>query len=70
MIELKIEEGPLAGLDAEVVVVLGFEGEAPSLGDNWGAELYSSGEFTGKPCELAILHRPICRPDRKPKGQW
>jgi leucyl aminopeptidase len=58
MIELKIEEAPLADLDAEVVVVLGFEGEAPSLGDNWGAELYSSGEFTGKPCELAILHRP------------
>ncbi len=62
MIELKIEEGPLTGLDAEVVIVLGFEGAAPtssaeSLGQ-WASEIYTSGEFTGKPCESAVLPHP------------
>jgi leucyl aminopeptidase len=62
MIELKIDEGPLAALDAEVVVVLGFDGEAPASADesvaSWASEVYASAEFTGKPCELAILYRP------------
>ena len=43
-------------------MVLGFEGARPTTlsrsTGGWARELYTSGEFTGKPCELAILHRP------------
>jgi leucyl aminopeptidase len=39
-----------------------FEGSAPLTGiasvDSWAAELYASGEFTGKPNEMATLHSP------------
>jgi leucyl aminopeptidase len=62
MIEIKVLEGPLAGLEADVVVALAFEGETPSSIDGavggWTTDLYGSGEFIGKPCELSVLHRP------------
>lgn len=62
MIEIKTLESPLTGVDADVVVALAFEGEVPSTLDQtlggWIADLYSSGEFNGKPCELSVLHRP------------
>ncbi|HYI93782.1 MAG TPA: leucyl aminopeptidase [Bryobacteraceae bacterium] len=62
MIEIKAQEGPLAGIEGDVVLVLAFEGEVSSTVDQavagWATELFTSGEFTGKPCELSILHRP------------
>ncbi len=63
MIEIKVQEGPLAAIEADVLVVLGFEDEASTAVNTptggWASELYGSGEFTGKPCELALLHRPV-----------
>lgn len=62
MIEIKVQEGPFAGIEAGTLIVLGFDGEAPpvvdSVLDGWAGELYASGEFTGKAAESAILHRP------------
>ncbi len=62
MIEIKVQEGPLAGVEGDVVLVLAFEGEISATVDQavggWATELFASGEFTGKPCELSILHRP------------
>ena len=47
---------------ADAVVFAAGEGVAPSI-DNaaitqWAAELYASGEFTGKAFETAVLHQP------------
>ena len=62
MIEIKAQEGPLAGLEADVALVLAFEGEPPatidSIAGGWASDLYNSGEFSGKSCELSVLHRP------------
>ena len=62
MIEINVLDGPLAGIEADVLVVLGFEDRAPAAVDEavsgWASEVYGSGEFSGKPYELAILHRP------------
>src|SRR5687767_8298214 len=61
MIEIKVQEGPLAGVEGDVVLVLAFEGEISATVDQavggWATDLSASGEFTGKPCELSILHR-------------
>jgi leucyl aminopeptidase len=53
------------GFDAyagDALVFLSLDSTAPATGiaavDNWAAALYSSGEFSGKPNELAILHAP------------
>ena len=52
MIEIKVQEGPLAGIEADVLVVLGFEEEAPAAVDDaaagWARRLYGSGEFSGQ----------------------
>ena len=57
MIEINVLDGPLAGIEADVLVVLGFEDGAPAAVDRtvsgWASEVYGSGEFSGKPCELA-----------------
>ena len=62
MIDINVQAGPLAGVEADVLIVLGFEGDAPGVVDQavggWASELYSSGEFSGKPCELAYMPRP------------
>jgi leucyl aminopeptidase len=62
MIEINVLDGPLAGVEADVLVVLGFEDRAPAAVDQavswWASEVYGSGEFSGKPCELTVLHRP------------
>ena len=62
MIEIKVQEGPLAAVEADVVVVLALDGEAPAVVDEatggWAGEVYGSGEFSGKNCEIVMLHRP------------
>jgi leucyl aminopeptidase len=50
---------PLEQLEAEALVVLGFEGSAPEQPlDPRLQELYDSGEFRGKLNESAVLHGP------------
>ena len=49
-------------ITADAVVFAAAEGVAPQTGnadvDQWAKDLYESGEFTGKPHELAVLHKP------------
>lgn len=47
---------------ADAVVFAAMEGVAPVTGnaaiDQWAADLYASGEFTGKAFETVVLHKP------------
>ena len=60
--ETKLLYGPLDQVEADAVVVLLFEEEAapPALmfAAAWLEELRTSGEFTGKANEIAVLHQP------------
>jgi leucyl aminopeptidase len=69
--EIKLERKPIEQIEADAVVIPvfdkeskggGFFGEAAAaanrLTGGWIEELYASGEFSGKPFEMAILHRP------------
>ena len=50
---------PLEQLEADALVVLGFEGNAPQqVPDARVQELFDSGEFRGKTGESAVLHGP------------
>ena len=58
--ELKTEARPVADVEVDGLIVVGYEG-APPEGTPFAdqvKELYSTGEFTGKALETAILHRP------------
>ena len=57
--EFRLESGPLEQIAAGAVVIFGYDGVRPSgLQDPRVTELYESGEFTGQPLEIAILHAP------------
>ncbi len=57
--DIKVEGKGVSEVDADALVLVGFEGGAPSgPGGEPCKELYDAGEFTGKALEIAILHRP------------
>src|ERR1700684_1879662 len=57
--DIKVEAKPIAEVEADALIVVGFEGAAPSgPAGGLSKELYDSGEFSGKALEIAILHRP------------
>jgi leucyl aminopeptidase len=56
--KLNQETRPIAEVDSEVLVVVGFEGGPPAAVSDQVKELYDSGEFTGKALDVALLHRP------------
>src|SRR5689334_2317693 len=57
--DVKLETKPIAEVEADALVVLGFEGAAPGGSTaQLSKELYDSGEFTGKALEISILHHP------------
>ncbi|MGA2434494.1 MAG: M17 family peptidase N-terminal domain-containing protein, partial [Bryobacteraceae bacterium] len=67
--EIKLERKPIEQVEADAVIIPvfdkeggGFSGEAAAaanrLTGGWIEELYANGEFSGKPFETAILHRP------------
>src|SRR5688572_4377196 len=57
--DITLQRGPIQGVAAETLVVFAFEKESPAgLDDEWVKEIYASGEFSGKACEVAILYRP------------
>jgi leucyl aminopeptidase len=57
--EIRLEPKKLGEVDAEALVVVGFEDAPPeSAAADHVKELYDSGEFSGKALEIAILHRP------------
>ncbi|MEJ7606966.1 MAG: M17 family peptidase N-terminal domain-containing protein, partial [Bryobacteraceae bacterium] len=59
---IELYEGPATGIEAETLVLFAFDDEPdPTLNQTtggWVQELYQSKEFSGKPCENVILHRP------------
>jgi len=57
--DIKVEGKSIAEVEADALLVVGFEGSAPGgPASGLSKELYDSGEFSGKPLEIAILHRP------------
>ena len=57
--DIKVEGKPIAEVDADALIVVGFEGANPGgLTTALSKELYDAGEFSGKSLEIAILHRP------------
>jgi leucyl aminopeptidase len=60
--ETKLLYQPLAQVDADAIAVILFEEEAATadlkFASAWLDELKTSGEFSGKSAELAVLHQP------------
>jgi leucyl aminopeptidase len=57
--DIKVETKPIADVESDAVVIVGFEGEPPgSVAGDLVKELYDSGEFSGKASEISVLHRP------------
>jgi leucyl aminopeptidase len=57
--EIKLETQPIAAVQADALVLVGFEGSAPTtVSDDRIKDLYDAGEFAGKAQDLAVLHRP------------
>ena len=57
--DIRLETKQLGEVDADALVVLGFESAPPeAAAADQIKELYDSGEFSGKSLEVAILHRP------------
>ena len=66
--QITFTNDPIAQIQTDVLVAFGFEKEdvppsdtLRSLNDangGWVDEIYQSGEFSGKPFEMAVLHRP------------
>ncbi|MGA2600372.1 MAG: leucyl aminopeptidase, partial [Bryobacteraceae bacterium] len=50
--------GAVAELEVDALVFVGFEEERPAIQDERIADLYSTGEFSGKALESAIVHKP------------
>src|SRR6266446_5186341 len=45
-------------VECDALIVVGFEGEKSERFGELTGELYESKEFSGKPAEFALLHRP------------
>jgi leucyl aminopeptidase len=65
--QIKFETSPIEPVEADALVVIGFEKGSPLAGSaaaanqaagGWLEELYANREFSGKALELALLHRP------------
>jgi leucyl aminopeptidase len=57
--DIKVEAKPIAEVEADALIVVGFEGTAPGGPASAASkELYEAGEFSGKALEIAILHHP------------
>ncbi|HUS05286.1 MAG TPA: leucyl aminopeptidase [Bryobacteraceae bacterium] len=52
---IKITHGPVAEMEADVLVIPAFESEGEAPPEPFKS-LYESGEFAGKPLETAVLH--------------
>ena len=57
--ETKLVYGTLGQIEADAIAVVVTEGaDGPAEFKKWLDELRTSGEFTGKPGEMAVLHQP------------
>src|SRR5260370_25972918 len=55
---IRVSDVALHDLEFDALVVLGFEERRPAIEEDRIGDLYSSGEFSGKALEFAIIHRP------------
>jgi leucyl aminopeptidase len=55
---IQLSLAPLAEIECDALVIPVFEGQLPKTLHPWIAELESSGEFSGKTCELSIIPQP------------
>jgi leucyl aminopeptidase len=55
---INLEARPIAEVDADALVAIGFEGGPPPGAADQVKELYDTGEFTGKALDISVLHRP------------
>jgi leucyl aminopeptidase len=58
--EIRVESRPIPEVEADALVVVGFEGGPPqgAPAADQVKELYDTAEFSGKALEIAVLHRP------------
>ncbi|MGH9658938.1 MAG: leucyl aminopeptidase [Bryobacteraceae bacterium] len=56
--QITLETKPLEAIECDGLAVVVFEGQKNGLPEA-ARELYESKEFTGKPLELALIHRPV-----------
>jgi leucyl aminopeptidase len=56
--KINLEARPIADVDADALVMVGFDGGPPAGAADQVKELYDSGEFGGKSCDISVLHRP------------
>src|SRR5256885_10621864 len=55
----KLDLQPVETVECDALIVVGFEGEKSERFGELTRELYESREFSGKPLEFALLHRPM-----------
>lgn len=55
---INLETKPIAEVEADALVLVGFEGGAPANAVEQVKELYDTGEFGGKTSDISVLHRP------------
>ena len=61
--DIKLRQGTAATIEADTIVTPAVEGEGSTHPLNqathgWFADVYESGEFTGKPNDVIVFHRP------------
>ena len=54
----KLDLQPIETVECDALIVVAFEGQKSERFGEVAAELYESKEFSGKPFEFALLHRP------------
>jgi len=56
--KINLEARPIAEVETDALVLVAFEGGAPEGAADQVKELYDTGEFNGKACDISVLHRP------------
>ena len=54
----RLDLQPIEAIECDALIVVAFEGQKGERFGDVTAELYESKEFSGKPLEFALLHRP------------
>src|SRR5258706_2553023 len=54
----KLDFQPIESIECDAMVMVAFEGQKNGRFADLTSDLYESKEFTGKPLDLALLHRP------------
>src|SRR4051794_28020972 len=54
----KLDLQPIEAVECDALIAVGFDGENSERFGQIAGELYESKEFSGKPLEFALLHRP------------